>query len=134
MRSSLLTLSIVLLLCSCGEDHHHDHGDLDAASVPGLTLNDGKKWQMDDHTREMFAAMATRTSEHKGELKKLGEGLEEDLDKLVRGCTMVGGAHDELHRFLIHYVPAVSKLENTGSMEALTRVKMLLQAYPEYFE
>ena len=126
-------LLTMLLLFSCG-DHRHNHDKEVSGSVPGLSLNDGKKWQMDDHTRKMFAEMDSRLSEHKGELKKLGEGLEDDLDKLVRGCTMVGGAHDELHRFLIQYLPAVSKLENTGSKESLAQVKRLLETYPNFFE
>lgn len=134
MRSYASMLMAVLLYFGCA-DHRPDHGEPDtSASVPGLATDNGRKWQMDEHTREMFAVMAHRITEHKGELKPLGEALEDDLDKLVRGCTMTGSAHDELHRFLIHYVPAVSNLADSGAEESFLRVKKLLEAYPMYFE
>jgi hypothetical protein len=47
---------------------------------------------------------------------------------------MTGQSHDELHRWLIMYIPAINKLSESGSNESLARVRLLLGTYPKYFE
>jgi hypothetical protein len=134
MRHYLTTTIVIVVLISCGGDQHqHDH-HADEAHVPGLSLNGDQKWKMDDHTRTMFAAMSERMEQAETDPKAVGEALKADLDKLVRGCTMVGKSHDELHRFLIIYIPAINELSESGSSESLARVNLLLATYPKYFE
>ncbi len=132
-RALSLAFMVTLLLCACGGDHRHED-PAGSMTVPGLSTNAGKKWKMDDHTRSMFTVMTRRLAEHSGDPEELGKSLSDDLDRLVRGCTMTGSVHDELHRFLIFYVPAITTLSESGSAEALQKVTRLLKAYPEYFE
>lgn len=96
-------------------------------------LNQGKKWLMDEHTRDMFKVMSERVQSG-GDSKKLGIALNEDLNQLIQGCTMTGAAHDQLHVFLMPYFSAVNALSETGSESALKEVKQALTDYQSYFE
>lgn len=121
----------LLLLAACG-DHAHEHHDSDTSAT--LTTNDGRKWQMDEHTRSMFVAMTDRVAQFEGGEHELGRALQGDLNKLIEGCTMTGAAHNELHKFLGMYMPAVHRLSEADSTTARTEIERLLAMYPEYFE
>ena len=115
------------------EEHHHNHGKKHANQQKHeLSLNHGAKWQMDEHTRKMFQVMAQRTETNETP-KALGELLNEDLQKLIKGCTMTGKAHDQLHLFLTPFIPAVKSLAETGSTKALEEVTLALHNYADYF-
>lgn len=138
MRIFIIILCYISLLAS-GCSEHHGHGDHashqhDDGASHELSLNDGAKWQMDDHTRAMFLSMAEKANDAQGDIKALGTALQADLDKLIKGCTMTGAAHDELHKFLVLYIPAIKNLASKGGPEHLEKVKELLALYPEFFE
>lgn len=142
-RTAALVLTCVLI-SACGQGHHEGHspaGSFDShestVETHELQLNGTKKWQMDDHTRSMLATMVTRIAQWSPDGKAaagLGEALGEDLDSLIRDCTMTGAAHDELHKLLTGLIPAIDKLAATGSEGELQTVKRLLASYPMYFE
>ncbi len=143
MRSYPIVLVILVLAAvSCGGDHGHDHDNGDGhehadaqATKLDLGLNAGRKWEMDEHTRSMFKAMTEKIDAHAGDdAKNLGVALQADLGELIAGCTMTGEAHDELHKFLVLYMPAVGSLEEAGGESELKRVKELIGAYPKFFE
>lgn len=120
---------------------HDDHGELDADdSDYGLILDGDSKWQMDEHTRAVFVTMTGRLQEAdndtagEAEWQQAGVALRQDVDDLIAGCTMEGPAHDQLHTFLMHYIPAVDELATSGAAESATRVRGLLETYPSYFE
>ncbi len=96
-------------------------------------LNQGEKWLMDQHTRDMFNVMSQRVNAG-GSLSKLGTALNDDLNQLIKGCTMTGAAHDQLHVFLMPYFSAVNELTETGSEIALKEIKQALKDYQNYFE
>lgn len=148
-----LVFSSVGILIACGghreESGAHEHGhDAPAAheATPvgggshGLSLDGSSKWKMDDHTREMFERMAGRlegkdlASSSAEDLKGQGAALRQDVDDLIAGCTMVGAAHDELHKYLIAYIPAVDRLTKSGDSANADEVKDLLGLYPHFFE
>ena len=81
----------------------------------------------------MFKQMAGRLSSN-ATGKDLGSLLQQDLGKLVAGCTMAGGAHDQLHVYLTAYMPSVQRLAESGDEAARSEVEALLGLYPEYFE
>ena len=73
MKSALMVVSALVtatLLVSCGSDNAESHSrDVDSQSsssvsataedgLDGLSLNNGRRWEMDDHTRSVFAKMA----------------------------------------------------------------------------
>ncbi len=145
-------MSAALLLVSCGDEGAHQQaGDAEShASDPilavagdgldGLSLNDGRKWEMDDHTRSSFGKMAASflDSDHVSlegaGLQKVGADLQVQIDELIQGCTMTGDAHGQLHIYLSAYIPAVAGLAESGRIEDARKVKHYLEKYTAYFE
>ncbi len=140
-----------ILLCSAGCGHgHEDHGHAEHApaqeshgSGAGLTLNGGEKWQVDEHTRESATKIAelvdgAQTLHTASDARALGKALDEELDTLVRRCTMTGPAHNQLHVFLVALFPKVETLKAENDIETLqlARVEIgeLLEAYAMHFE
>ena len=154
MRRSLTTISLylaVFLILACGHDHsgsrHHDAASHSsnpnqgtAEDGLGLTLNNGARWEMDDHTRAVFVKMAAsflatdHSSLDRNGLKNTASDLRADIDELIQGCTMTGAAHDQLHVYLTGYVPAVAALSESGRIEDTETVKLYLERYDKYFE
>ena len=155
MKSTLLATGILAaatLLVSCGDhgagshtadvEDHASH--LDSATpedgLDGLALNNGSKWEMDDHTRTVFAKMATSflnfdpQSMDEDGLMKAGADLQVDINALIQGCTMTGDAHDQLHVYLTGYMPAVAALSDSGRIEDAQKVTHYLEKYGDYFE
>ncbi len=145
-------LATALFLISCGSEkteashehaehaEHTDHPHTAATEDDGLVLNDGKKWQMDEHTRTSFAKMATSfvaadaAALGADGLKKAGDALKADLEGLIQGCTMTGADHDQLHVYLMGYIPAVTALQESGQVEDAKKVQHYLAIYGDYFE
>ena len=148
-------LFAAILLVGC--DHHdeaaspaHDAEHAAPAAAPsaaassdphhGLTLNGEAKWQMDEHTREVFGTMVGRlegvdlAAATEDDLKASGAVLREDLEALIAGCTMAGDAHNALHQYLTLYMPAVDGLAKTGGAGEAEKVRELLDLYPQFFE
>ncbi|MGI1679450.1 MAG: hypothetical protein K6L75_11995 [Cellvibrionaceae bacterium] len=137
MKIIVMFLALLCLQMAYGENdlHHanHEQKHSEAHENKKPSLDYGAKWKMDSHTRKMFVAMSERVHVG-GDLKKVGEKLKEDLQKLIKGCTMTGEAHDQLHLFLASYFPAVRKLSEEGTEEAFQKVKHVLLDYQSYFE
>lgn len=156
-RNYLLAPLVSLILIGCSAERGHscatcaakghdhppaaaegstaEHGPAEHGHAEGqkLVLNDGQKWETDEHTRTIFATMRARLdSELSG--KELGAALEGDLQKLIQGCTMPGEAHKQLHVFLMGYLPAVAHLSESGHEHARESVVSLLDEYPKYFQ
>lgn len=107
--------------------------------IDGMTLNSGKKWEMDKHTRQSFNDMTKSFLNidigllNQDELKSQGAILKESLDGLISGCTMEGEPHDQLHIFLMGYIPEVESLLETGSINNAENIQHYLQNYSKYF-
>jgi hypothetical protein len=119
---------------------HAEHPHTAAVQDDDLVLNEGAKWQMDDHTRASFVQMAasfekvdTAALDTAG-LKLAGDGLKKDLEGLIQGCTMTGADHDQLHVYLMKYIPAVTALQESGSVADAKMVQHYLSIYGDYFE
>ena len=143
----------LLFLAGCGHGHGHgDHEDPAHAEHeahqshgPGLqlTLDDGRKWQVDEPTRESAAKIASLAADAESvasveDARALGKALDEELDTLVRRCKMTGPAHDQLHVFLVALFPEVEALEqktDLGELQAArAEIGELLEAYSTHFE
>lgn len=111
-----------------------------ANEIAGMTLNNGEKWQLDEHTRFMLNSMKNGVSLEDirtaptTNLKMLGIHLQAQTNDLIQGCTMVGADHDQLHTFLTGYMPAVDELTETGSIESAKKIEHYLNNYSHYFE
>lgn len=115
-------------------------GEMPLFDIEGMSLNDGQKWAMDDHTRQSFDIMAKSFlsidiySLNNDALKAEGITLQNNVDGLIQGCTMEGNAHDQLHTFLMGYMPEVKALIETGSVENAKIIQLYLQNYSKYFK
>ena len=156
MKSAFLALCLLataMIFMACGGEsndtttketvqaEHPDHPEHSTSTVnDGLALNNGNKWQMDDHTRDSFAKMAgsfenvDAAALDTASLKEAGSALRKDLDGLIQGCTMTGPDHDQLHVYLMAYIPAVTALQESGQLEDAKKVQHYLAIYDDYFE
>jgi hypothetical protein len=136
---SLILAQPCIVLAVDGHPHGHEAGS-------GLKLNDGRKWMADKHTVDSVAAMkagiekaavkAPTTSV--AELHTLGQQLQEQLQALIRGCTMTGAAHDQLHSWIGQLAPEIQSLiqssDATAGVASVERISDLLRAFDEHFE
>jgi len=153
IMTTVCLLATALFLVSCGSESteannepaeqaaHSDQAEHTSATADdGLVLNEGKKWLMDDHTRASFAKMAasfgTADAAALGTdgLKQAGNVLKEDINVLIQGCTMTGPDHDQLHVYLMVYIPAVTALQESGQVADARKVQHYLAIYGDYFE
>lgn len=119
---------------------HVDHHAADQGLL--LTLNGSEKWRMDDHTRaamgEIRATLAAPDPTNTVEGRAIGATLQAQLDGLISGCTMEGAAHDELHVFLMAFLPGVSGLKTTPDDAAaaaqLATLRHQVHTYDQFFE
>ncbi len=135
----VLAACVALLLAGC--DGHAGHG-ASHGDAGGLQLDDGRRWQADDSTRTAIDAMEIATSAEPeptvDAYRSLGAELQQRNGELISGCTMSGPAHDNLHAFLGHFIPALDALAEAASIDegrgALAEVRRLLGVYRAHFE
>ena len=140
---------ILFYLSSCGhnaDDHGHakpESAHENSDSHLQLTLDNGKKWQVDEHTR--LSSQRIHTLVHDAgsigtveNARALGVHLKKELDTLVQGCTMTGPAHDQLHVFLVALMPKVAELTEQTDIHDLQitrdQIGSILEAYGTHFE
>ena len=154
---SFVTIVIFIASCRDNENHsnsnhkvstvsndhsHQAHDHSQETQISGMKLDNGKKWKMDDHTRAMFKKMVSSftASDHSAVagLQKSGVQLKGQIDDLIKGCTMAGDAHNQLHVFLTGYIPAVEMLASSSDLKSgrdhALKVKGILDRYDDYFE
>ncbi len=150
LNTVLLFIALPLFTVSCNDSdtevsaHQHTMpssvSSIASADIKGMSLNNGQKWQLDSHTRSSLSKMKSSiskvdiTSAQPELLKALGSDLNQQLEVLIQGCTMVDKEHDQLHLFLTAYIPAIQDLSSTGSREAAQHVRHYLNSYTHYFE
>ena len=141
LACAVILIAAVLAASSCSETNQSSNG-AHTHSPAGLTLNDGKKWQADQHTREgmlgIRQAMTTKPVNSPVEMRNLGRDLQQRLKELVAGCTMTGEAHNQLHVFLEEFMPAADSLasqqDEKKARETLAEMHHMLERYDEHFE
>lgn len=143
--STLCCLTIACLslngLANAADAYKHDNHQVEA-KVHSLSLNNGKKWQMDEHTRKMSKAMQKTffKASHAdlASLKSLAGKLDSQMNKLIQGCTMTGKAHDQLHVFLSEHIPTISAMKAAKDYQSARglaiKLKGQFEAYKKYFE
>lgn len=121
------------------QSEEHAHHETQASS---LKLNQGQKWQIDPHTDHSIQAMESSlkkfqgTSNNLAAYKDLGKELEEELKKLIAGCTMKGDAHTQLHFFIERLSSPLEELRKgeEQSVQAFEKVGKELKEFHHFFE
>jgi hypothetical protein len=125
------------------EEHSHGHDNQGTStSIPSLSLNNGERWEMDDHTRKLSKKMSKTffSADHSTleGLQTAGKALDQQMQELIAGCTMTGRAHDQLHLFLSDHIPTITAMakanEYTIARENAIRLKGQLENYQRHFK
>ena len=136
-------MPILVAACQQEQQAHDDHAGHEMQNAPlKLSLNDGQKWQMDEHTRNSINTLHSifELSEPVAveDFNAIGKETDAEVNNLIAGCTMEGGAHEQLHLFLGAFIPKVKGLkvaENTEKAEKLyLEIDQMLLYYDKYFE
>ena len=109
--------------------------------VNDIVLNNGIKWQANKETTDGVMAMLSLMNESKtstmNDYKKLGDGLNEVKNSVVKECTMKGASHDNLHVWLYPLIKKIEMLQKTKNTEEgayfTSSIKKHLEGYYEYF-
>jgi hypothetical protein len=97
---------------------------------------------MDQHTRMVFGkirdTLASAQISAPTDIAPLSENLSTLQQELISGCTMEGAAHDQLHLFLMAWMPALEELgkqtDGSGGQESLESLRGLVAEYDKHFE
>lgn len=124
-----------------GDKSHegHGHDDHDAPTV-GITLNNGDKWVADKHTNDKVSEMKNEIANYKKskDYDKLNTNLVADVKELIKGCTMDGEPHNQLHHWLEPYlgmVKGMKEVNNDADKSAkVEAIEASLNQYTEYFK
>jgi hypothetical protein len=132
---------VIVLTTGCnqyrtdGKSHQHETG------APILTLNEGKKWKLDESTRENIK-LIRQTFEKAAELTKpdyttLAADLQVKSNKLVSECKMSGKDHDMLHLWLTDYLSSLKEMNSSDlvAQEAgFHKIENQFSIFDQYFE
>ncbi len=136
---SVLLLAFFLLIQSGCEKHDSPARPLskhEATPEATLSLNEGKKWQVDEHTRKSVLQMKSLI-ENTAETE-LGKAMAGEISNLFKGCTMQGPAHDQLHLFLTDLLGNVNGLyssETAGERSVeIEAIRRSLKKFDAFFE
>ena len=139
----IINIVIILFYLGCGENQQVEQKSETEKTTIKFVLNDGNKWQMDEHTRSAIKNLDSLLNlkepiKSLEEYNQLGEKLDEELILLIRGCTMEGPDHDQLHVFLGYFYPKVQSLKKETTVDTaeniLNEMKNLFTEYHKHFE
>ena len=138
-----INIFIILFCLGCGDNQQVEQKGETKKTTIKFILNDGEKWQMDAHTRTAIKNLDSLLKSQEPiksleEYNQLGEKLDEELILLIRGCTMEGPDHDQLHVFLGYFYPKVQSLKKETTVDTaekiLNEMKNLFTEYHKHFE
>lgn len=123
-----------------GEGEHIEAGKDEHASTGGIALNNGEKWPADKHTNDKVSEMKKEVNNYKStkDYSKLSTNLDADVNELIKGCTMDGEPHNQLHHWLEPFMGLVKSMNEAKSdIEKTVKVEKIetsLNQYTEYFK
>ncbi|MFA7327433.1 MAG: hypothetical protein WC121_12255 [Candidatus Kapaibacterium sp.] len=123
-----------------GEEGHEGHGHDDHGATTGISLDNGEKWQADKHTNDKVSEMKNELANYKKskDYTKLTTNLEADVNELIKGCTMDGEPHNQLHHWLEPYIGLVKGMKDASNdadkSAKVEEIESSLNQYTEYFK
>jgi len=139
----IINIFIILFYLGCGDNQQVEQKSETEKTTIKFVLNDGNKWQMDEHTRTAIKNLDSLLKSQESinsieDFNLLGEKLDDELILLIRGCTMEGADHDQLHVFLGYFYPKVQSLKKETTVDTaediLNEMKNLFTEYHKHFE
>lgn len=146
---NLLAVLVIFLAAGCNQQksddktlQHETATGKESENLTGgtLTLNDGKKWKLDEPTRENIRSIKQtfEGSVSAGQdYETLAKKLQVKSNKLVSECKMSGKDHDMLHLWLTDYLSALKDLnssEPTKQEASFHKIEEQLKSFEMYFE
>ncbi|HJS54134.1 MAG TPA: hypothetical protein VJ765_06300 [Chitinophagaceae bacterium] len=134
----------ILLAAGCREHKTHQHETISPKTgqkaAATLTLNEGRKWKLDEPTREnmkLIRQTFDETQTQMADYSALAADLQTKSNKLVSECRMSGKDHDMLHIWLTEYLSALKELTSSEAVtqeSAYHKIETQLTAFDQYFE
>ena len=145
----LLFILAILSAVACSqhgaEKKSHEH-ETDIVS-PGketttttLTLNAGKKWKLDEATRQNIKLIREdfeRAESGSPDYTVLAADLQAKSNKLVSECKMSGRDHDMLHIWLTDYLSSLKEMSSGDPLaqkNGFRDIEGQLRLFDQYFE
>lgn len=123
-----------------GEGEHIEAGKDDHATAGEIALNNGEKWPADKHTNDKVSEMKKEVENYKKnkDYSKLSTKLEANVNELIKGCTMDGEPHNQLHHWLepiMGKINSMKKVSTDADKSAkISDIESSLNQYTEYFK
>jgi hypothetical protein len=140
--NKIILAAIFLFFAGCtnSTNSSHEHkeisGEKPASAGDHLQLNNGKKWRLDETTRENIAAVKSLMAGSLESQATLATNLQRQTDKLVSECKMEGPDHAALHIWLEQWLEHLRDFKNGGaaSEAALRSLQKDVTEFDNYFE
>jgi len=149
VKITIVSIAVILaaVMTAGGCDHlkshfeGHEHGA--GAGLP--ELDQGRKWRADAPTLKGLAALsadvaafdARTTNAADKDYEDLAERTNASVASILRGCTMTGAGHEQLHRYIALLLKDAGDLR-TGPIQerraGFNRLKEHTGDYGRYFE
>jgi hypothetical protein len=123
-----------------GHEGHDGHGHNDHSTMTNIMLNNGQKWTADKHTNDKISEMKKEIADYKSsnDYTKLTTNLEADVNELIKGCTMDGEPHNQLHHWLEPLLGLVKGMKDASTdadkSAKVEEIETSLNQYTEYFK
>lgn len=107
-----------------------------------LELDGTAKWTLDDSTRAELAVIRMTANDPAptdlAAAKAAAALIDEAVSRMIRGCTMEGASHDQLHHFLEALLPAIERLKGASTLpparDAFFQIRGQVVAFDAHFE
>lgn len=141
-----LLIILVLAITSCTSQQPAEQQESKTVNnkektVEIIPLNNGTKWKADEATKKNIAAMVQivndSTYQNAGKRKEFSTSIQDQIDRLVKQCSMKGAEHDALHVWLEKVLKDVKELkeEETDEYdEAYAALKKDVESFYDFFE
>ncbi len=154
-KSVIIILLITTVFASCKntekQEEVKNHKEAIQEQVDGvlstqwmndIQLNNGTKWEANIETTEgvvkMQALLKSQTTTSIEDYHQLANKLNDAKNNVVKGCTMKGASHDNLHVWLLPLMEKIEALSETKTVEDASKIKQSIEeninAYSDYFE
>lgn len=144
---ALLLFTTLFLGCGHSKDsaHNHDHGSHSEHSGDAqIMLDNGKKWKVDDETKLRIENIRGLLKEFQSQKKTLalsdynaiGTKVGTEIDGIIKGCSLTGQAHDELHKLLAMFFPELNNLRSNDldmAKDGLKNIQELIVQFDIFF-